>query len=347
MPAILSKCDKCGRDIQEGERHIQVYKATQARGAVYRHSECNNFQSRCQAVLRQNEKLRARWAAQGPAARQEFFQQHGALYGEELAVTLCESLEIESEKLSKQGVKGEGQWLDETTIRDTFKNRPQQAEAILRNADTFYHETREVTLYQVFEYVSVQEDMETDREVRKRKTESEVTQRPKAKAKGKAKVTAKAAAEATGEPADKGKKPQAPAQEPLSETDKKKLEALVAKTDAALLSIAGALVTAGAPEMAGAVPAMLLKVVETSRDTLTVKKRELDGALQAGTAVKGFVTQTAKEMKETFQVATDVVGRVNDSAEFAQAFLEAPAPSTAATTVAGEPVEATAVDPLD
>ena len=333
MPGILSKCDKCGKDCEEGERNVQVYKATQTREAVYRHSDCNNFHSRCQAVFRQNEELRKRWQAQGAAARQEFCEKHHDLYGRELAVTLYESLELESEKRTRQGIKGEGKWLDEATIRDDFKNRPAQAEAILKNAQTFYHPTREVLLYQVFDYVSLHEDMEIDREVRKRKTESEVTHRPKAKAKAKPKAKAAEAVETlldgAGDPA-----PPPAVQKPFSDAEKKKLEALVAKTDAALLSIAGALVAAGAAEMVGAVSPVMLKIVETSRDTLTVKKQELDAVKEAGAAEKGFLTKTAKEMKEPLQVAQDVVGRVNESVEFASMHLGGPAPPTAATEAA-------------
>ena len=38
-----------------------------------------------------------RWAVQSPAARQEFFQKHGDLYGDELAMALYESVVLDME----------------------------------------------------------------------------------------------------------------------------------------------------------------------------------------------------------------------------------------------------------
>ena len=117
---------------------------------------------------------------------------------------------------NKTGFGSEGTWLDEEDVREHFKNKPQQAQNTIDTARQIWHPQRQVTLYEVLEYKSKDETTLLGQKTKKRVWSQEDQ------------VKAKKAPKPP-----KADKP--PSQlKLLSEAQKKRAEALVAKIDKTL-----------------------------------------------------------------------------------------------------------------
>ena len=67
--------------------------------------------------------------------------------GQDLAASLKLLLHTKSSTYSDSKLKAVGDYVDEDDLKQRYKDKPEQLQNILANAETFYHPTRKVTLY--------------------------------------------------------------------------------------------------------------------------------------------------------------------------------------------------------
>ena len=70
----------------------------------------------------------------------------------DMAVRQCVRKSKRTHELT--GFKGVGQFFDEQDLKEKYKNKPEQFDAILKNAKTMEHPTRNVTLYEDLDFES-------------------------------------------------------------------------------------------------------------------------------------------------------------------------------------------------
>ena len=92
--------------------------------------------------------------------RLQFYKDCAMLRGDALDAKVVEAETQITTRTSKASFQGDGDWLDESEVRDKFKSRPEQADSIIKNAKHFYDPTRQVMLYEVVAYKSQQLDTE-------------------------------------------------------------------------------------------------------------------------------------------------------------------------------------------
>ena len=86
--------------------------------------------------------------------RQEFLTTAANKFGSDLTKLMHHELIQKTSVEQETAMEGTGEWLDEEDLKVRFKDKPQQYEAILKNARRFHDKTREIELYEVPTYKS-------------------------------------------------------------------------------------------------------------------------------------------------------------------------------------------------
>lgn len=108
---------------------------------------CNRFNGRLQRLFKETPELKEHWDCQDQAGKADFFAKKHELHGTHLQAAIEEITTHTQSESATNLEEGDIEWLDEDDLKVRYKDKPEQLAAVKRNADTFWHKKREVTLY--------------------------------------------------------------------------------------------------------------------------------------------------------------------------------------------------------
>lgn len=88
----------------------------------------------------------------------EFFLHNQQTMGANLAMAIEQVTSYSHESSQSSNFVAAGEWLDDADLAKKFEGKPEQLEAVKRNARTMFCQLRQVTLYEMLEYKSATED---------------------------------------------------------------------------------------------------------------------------------------------------------------------------------------------
>jgi len=137
------KCMLCEKEVALPDAictNKAMAKGDNKQKAIYRCNCCNALMSR---IYRANGKVN--WVSK--EARQEFFQMHSALAGEDLKKELeCVTTQVEKDSI-KDNDDADVIWLDDIDLKKKYEHKPAQLKALMETAETREHPSRKVKLY--------------------------------------------------------------------------------------------------------------------------------------------------------------------------------------------------------
>jgi hypothetical protein len=148
-------CGVCNQEI-DGDNFV-VQKRTQDRVWV-KCSSCNRLAARVATALSKRQDLRDGWHDMSKADKELFFREHHGTMGPDLAMAINQQIKHCYSQSSQQQFGTSSSWLDEDDVKEKYKGKDSQIQAILKNAKSMDCPIRQVRLYEVIEYTGATND---------------------------------------------------------------------------------------------------------------------------------------------------------------------------------------------
>lgn len=174
LAAVVIKCVACGADTAT-KPYVVQRKSNGTTQEVRRCHDCNALQSRVRRALTSDTSVA--WCDLDKCDKQRFFQESHGLVGLELKAAIRSTITKSSISAQHESFTMEGTWMDETTVRKTFENRPAQRDAILENAKRFMCPVQKVEIFEVPEYKSVAKESRDTSTTQEHELSTEGTQK--------------------------------------------------------------------------------------------------------------------------------------------------------------------------
>ena len=168
------KCISCGEPTTQ-EESTECNKTAGTR----RCKTCTAIASRLFRMRKKNGDLVKGFEKLNAAERKKFMADAKNLFGDDLAHKLNEAVVQCSSERSSLLFRTTGKYFDEADIRERYKLKPDVAQRIIENGKSFMCPVKQILMYEDPEYVSVQEDEESNVNEKKRKSEAETNYKPK------------------------------------------------------------------------------------------------------------------------------------------------------------------------
>jgi len=146
-------CVSCHLPVLDKDFVIQR-KATASSKAAVKCGGCNRLGMRIRAQVSKDDDLKSGWESLSRSDKAEFLAQHHDTMGMHLKLAISQTIEHHQHLSQKQVFSGNSEWLDEADVMERFKNKPDQAEHLLKHAKSFVCESRGCKLYEVISYTS-------------------------------------------------------------------------------------------------------------------------------------------------------------------------------------------------
>ena len=158
--------------------------------------QCNALRIRLYRKASQTEK--DHFGKLNKSKSEEFYKEHFDKFKADLSIALTTAIKDVVTVSEETGFKGAGTYMDETDLKEKYKNKPGRADTIMKNATQYYCENAECKMYEDLGYTTTNMTG-TKREVT---STTDMEQESKTKPKKKAKV-AKGDAAGKADKADK------------------------------------------------------------------------------------------------------------------------------------------------
>jgi hypothetical protein len=121
------KCIEC--QINSGKPH----------GTSFRCSDCNSLKSRLTRMLqKEGQEQASAFKSFSREEKTDFFAKNRGTMGYDLSVAVQDVITRVLKTSDEVEFKGTGEFLDEADIREKYVNKPQQADAILKNTRSMF-----------------------------------------------------------------------------------------------------------------------------------------------------------------------------------------------------------------
>jgi hypothetical protein len=121
----------------------------------FRCGDCNSLKSRVTRLLKRGgHEHSASFKDLSKEEKVEFFAKNSKCMGEELSVAVQDVITRVLKKTEEVEFKGTGEFIDEPDLREKYANKPEQANAIIKNSRSMFDSIRETTLYEDMAYSS-------------------------------------------------------------------------------------------------------------------------------------------------------------------------------------------------
>jgi len=157
-------CCTCKTPVEKKDQLVVRAPCKRQSTYVIRCKKCHALKSRVNNLLKNRGRLASAWAEMSETERANFVANNHSAYGKDLEKKISESVLLTSSKSSEFSFTGTGNFMTEVQIDDVYKNQPEIAANIKKNARSFFDSVKGVTVYEDMHYSSKQEDKEKNEE---------------------------------------------------------------------------------------------------------------------------------------------------------------------------------------
>ena len=133
---------------------------------------CGNARSNVTRILQKRDSLEDDWKKLGKTVKADFMLKARGMTGTDMEMQMETTIKDECKQKIDRAFEGKGDWLDEVDVKEKFKAKPEQGDAVIKNAEQFYDTEREVILYRQNNYTSTDKAAESRGKVVTRKASS-------------------------------------------------------------------------------------------------------------------------------------------------------------------------------
>ena len=146
-----ARCSTCHR-VVDHENTVVVNRQTVKSKETRRCKACHNLKAAVSRMQKMHGNLVADFQEVTGPKLEAFYRDHSHLRGEDLKLRLQEIVTDWKQTTSELSFTGTGDYMDELTLAEKFKDRPDQLKNVLQNTHSFYDHIRGTWLYEDVTY---------------------------------------------------------------------------------------------------------------------------------------------------------------------------------------------------
>ena len=173
VPVEESRCSTCHRVVDQ-ENTVVVNRQTVKSKETRRCKACHNLKAAVSRMQKMHGNLVQDFQEVTGPKLESFYREHSHLRGEDLRLRLQEIVTDWKQTTSEVSFTGTGEYVDEQTLTEKFKNRPDQLRNVLQHTHSFYDHIRGTQLYEDVTYTRKAQDSVVKGTCTKRKGQLQV-----------------------------------------------------------------------------------------------------------------------------------------------------------------------------